>query len=196
MKSASFVRVAVGAFLAVTLIVSATMRAERQEGAAAAPQLTPEELLEVLSEPPDDPPDLAVGRTIYQASCGACHLFGALGTGLGPDLTTASSRFRPSDIAEAVIFPSRVVSDQYAMEIVATFAGRIVAGIVQGESAESLYIVTPAAPERPVSIPVSSIESRQVLDTSLMPPGLFEGLSLAEMHSLIAFVLGPAPTEP
>ena len=51
------------------------------------------------------------------------------GKGLGPDLTTVSSRFRPVEILESIVEPSKVISDQYKPVTVATTDGKVYNGM-------------------------------------------------------------------
>jgi len=62
---------------------------------------------------------------ITKARCLDCHKFGAKGAGLGPDLTTVNSRFRPAEIVESIVLPSKVISDQYKSVTLATQDGKI-----------------------------------------------------------------------
>src|SRR5262249_42334996 len=58
--------------------------------------------------------DVRRGRIVFEkAQCLKCHKYGTEGEGIGPDLTTASSRFKRMDILESIIYPSKVISDQY-----------------------------------------------------------------------------------
>ena len=66
-----------------------------------------------LHAAPDAAPSRpGAGRTTSKA-CAQCHRFGAIGTDFGPDLTTLASRFKKRDVVEAILWPSRAVSDQY-----------------------------------------------------------------------------------
>jgi cytochrome c2 len=42
-------------------------------------------------------PHLALGREVFEANCKRCHVFGAVGTQVGPDLSTLSPRFKQKD---------------------------------------------------------------------------------------------------
>ena len=53
-------------------------------------------------------------KTFAAARCIVCHRFGGEGGATGPDLTQAAGRFGPKDLAEAILQPSKVISDQYA----------------------------------------------------------------------------------
>src|SRR5262249_39606437 len=66
------------------------------------------------------------GKVVIQkAKCLDCHKLGDQGQGLGPDLTTVSSRFRPHEILESIVEPSKVISDQYKPVTVVTSDGKI-----------------------------------------------------------------------
>jgi len=67
-------------------------------------------------------------RTFAAARCIVCHRFGADGGATGPDLTQAGGRFQVRDLVEAIVEPSKVVSDQYRASIVQTADGRVVTG--------------------------------------------------------------------
>ena len=52
-----------------------------------------------------------------------CHKYGKDGEGVGPDLTTLSKRFKRADILESIVFPSKVISDQYRSTPIMTNKG-------------------------------------------------------------------------
>ena len=68
-------------------------------------------------------------KVIERAKCLDCHKFGSKGEGLGPDLTTVRSRFRPSEILESIVEPSKVISDQYKPVTIATADGKVYNGM-------------------------------------------------------------------
>src|SRR4030095_9281361 len=54
------------------------------------------------------------GRQAFiDAQCLACHRFGNEGGAVGPELTAASSKYTRRDILEAILDPSKIVSEQY-----------------------------------------------------------------------------------
>src|SRR5262249_45032543 len=65
--------------------------------------------------------DALKGKAIFEkANCVKCHKFGAVGEGIGPDLTTLKARFKKADILESILEPSKVISDQYRGTIFVT----------------------------------------------------------------------------
>jgi putative heme-binding domain-containing protein len=129
-------------------------------------------------------------RTFAAARCIVCHRFGTDGGATGPDLTQAGGRFQVRDLVEAIVDPSKVVSDQYKASIVQTAAGRVVTGRIVSESPEKIVVVTdPEDATKFVEIARSDIEELLPASESLMPKGLLDGLNEAEVLDLVAYVL-------
>ena len=137
--------------------------------------------------------DAAAGRPLYDKLCAGCHRFGAIGKDVGPDLTTITSRFKKQDILDSIVFPSKVVSDQYQAEMIELNDGKIVTGILVRENATALLVRTGENPDKPVIVQKAQIGSRAPSTMSLMPEGLLGGLSHAEIANLLAFVMAPPP---
>ena len=78
---------------------------------------------------------------LTKAKCLECHKLGDQGAGLGPDLTTVSSRFRPSEILESIIEPSKVISDQYKPITIATTDGKVFNGMPTGSEADKIVLL-------------------------------------------------------
>ena len=99
-------------------------------------------------------------RAFAAARCIVCHRFGGDGGATGPDLTQAAGRFGVKDLVEAIVEPSRVISDQYRASIIATDSGRVITGRVVNESGDSLIVVTdPEDSSKVAEIPRKSIEA-------------------------------------
>jgi putative heme-binding domain-containing protein len=152
-----------------------------------------EEILdEQIFTPLRQPASAERGRPTYERACALCHRFGSIGQDFGPDLTTLASRFKKRDVVEAILWPSRAVSDQYQSVEIATKDGQSLFGLVAREDAEALHLqVTPA--ERPMPIVKALVTSRKASPVSLMPEGLVDDLSQGQLADLIAFLLAPPP---
>ncbi len=125
------------------------------------------------------------GRAVVKrAKCLDCHKFGAEGQGVGPDLTTLNSRFRPAEVLESIVEPSKVISDQYKPLSVATVDGRILNGMPIGEDPKNLVLLLSDGSK--VTIPIADIEEKKASTVSVMPPGLLNSLSLGEIADLLA----------
>jgi putative heme-binding domain-containing protein len=133
------------------------------------------------------------GRAVYEKHCAGCHRFGAIGKDVGPDLTTLTSRFKRRDILEAILWPSKIISDQYQSELLELTDGTIVAGVLVRENATALLVRTGENPDKPVVVTKARIATRAPSTVSLMPEGLIDALSREDIANLLAFVSAPAP---
>jgi len=156
---------------------------------------TVEEVLALAGKPGDA--GLAQGRdfehgkrTFAAARCVVCHRFGEDGGATGPDLTQAAGRFQLKDVVEAIVHPSKVISDQYKASIVQTADGKVVSGRIVNESPEKITIVTdPENATKFVEVARSDIEEILPAAESLMPKGLLDQLNDREVLDLLAYVL-------
>jgi putative heme-binding domain-containing protein len=132
------------------------------------------------------------GKKMFQASlCAACHRFDGAGGSAGPDLTAVAGRFSVRDLAEAIIEPSKVVSDQYAFDTIIKNDGSQVVGKLIEEKDEHWIIAT-----SPFDFSATmEVERNQIKDikTSLvspMPAGMINRLNADELKDLLAYLLG------
>jgi putative heme-binding domain-containing protein len=154
---------------------------------------TYQELLSYLMGPQGSKGDATKGSiTFEKAQCLKCHRFDNRGDSVGPDLTTVSQRFQRKEILEAILFPSHVISDQYASQSVLTSDGRTVSGMVAPGTDGSL-IVLQATGEK-IELTKEEIENTSRSKTSAMPDGLLNPLTLEEIADLFAY-LATAPKE-
>ena len=129
-------------------------------------------------------------RTFAATRCIVCHRFGEDGGATGPDLTQAGGRFQLKDLVEALVHPSKVVSDQYKASIVQTAQGKVYTGRIVSESPETITIVTdPEDATKFAEIKRSDIEEILPSSESLMPKGLLDQLNETEVRDLLAYTL-------
>ncbi|WP_193212558.1 c-type cytochrome [Luteolibacter marinus] len=131
------------------------------------------------------------GRKMFQASlCAACHRFGGEGGSAGPDLTAVGGRFSVRDLAEAIIEPSKVVSDQYAFDLISKQDGTQVVGKLIEEKDEHWIIATsPFDFSATTEIERSLIKDVTPSPVSPMPAGLINRLNEEELKDLLAYIL-------
>jgi putative heme-binding domain-containing protein len=132
------------------------------------------------------------GKEIYQASlCAACHRFGSEGGAAGPDLTNLAGRFNTHDLAEAILDPNKVVSDQYAFDLITRKDGTELTGKILGEKDEKWIIATsPFDFSQTVEIERNEIQSIKPSPISPMPPALINRLNPEELKDLLAYLFG------
>lgn len=158
----------------------------------SGPQLSREDVL--AAQMKDEKGGTAAdGRPLFEERCAACHRFGGIGRDVGPDLTTITSRFKKADLLDSILWPSKVVSDQYQAEMFQMKDGKIVTGLIVRESATAILVRTADAPDKPAVVTKAQIADRAASTTSMMPEGLHEGLTQKQFADLIAFVMSPPP---
>ncbi len=134
--------------------------------------------------------DAARGATVYaKAQCAKCHRFGRVGEAIGPDLSTLSRRFQKREVLEAIVYPSHVISDQYASKAVRTTDGKVFNGIV-GQAGPDVVNIFLSSGEA-VRIRRSNVEQIAPSRISSMPEGLLNELTLQEITDLFEYLYKP-----
>lgn len=135
--------------------------------------------------------DFARGEKMFAAArCVICHRFSGDGGATGPDLTQLAGRFNVKDLSEAMLDPSKVISDQYRASIVQTAEGKTLTGRIVSETDDSLIIVTdPEDSTKTVEVKKENVEELQPSPVSLMPKDLLKPLNKAEVLDLLAYLL-------
>jgi len=137
--------------------------------------------------------DLKNGRKMYSAGgCVLCHQLGGTGRVFGPDLSNVSGRFSRRDVLEAILAPSKVVSEKYRNVTIETTDGESHTGqvVMEGDYRKSnLKLVTnPFEPDEVLEIPKIKIAGKRESEVSAMPEGLLNTLSREEILDLLAFI--------
>ncbi|MBA2355534.1 MAG: c-type cytochrome [Acidobacteria bacterium] len=151
-------------------------------------RLSQQELREYLTlDPMAYAGDATRGERVFdKALCSACHRSGTLGQEAGPDLTAVAQRFARTDLLDAILTPSKAISEQWASVEVATRDKKVTVGVIVSETANALTLQPIGG--APVSIPISQILSRKAAAVSPMPEGLLNVLTLREIADLLAFL--------
>ncbi len=131
--------------------------------------------------------DARRGLEIFEDQCGRCHRFGDAGKDYGPDLTTLANRFQRADILEAILWPSRTISDQYRSHIIETKNNDLLDGLILSEDDDKLVIMLPEE-DRPLSIAKSQITQRRISSVSGMPDRLLDEYGLDQIADLLAYL--------
>jgi putative heme-binding domain-containing protein len=85
--------------------------------------------------------DAARGRTLFESECAACHQVRGQGGALGPDLTTIGAARSRAALTTAIREPSSSVAAGFRA-VTLQSGGERVEGVVKGEDAFSLQVVT------------------------------------------------------
>lgn len=129
-------------------------------------------------------PNKPDGRKLFDKTCGTCHMMFGEGKKIGPDLT-GSNRDSIDYLLDNIVDPSRIVPRGMRQSIFLLDDGRVITGVPIREDSNTLTIQTTDGVK---SVDTDAIERRQQQETSLMPEGLLENLSDAQIRDLFAFL--------
>ena len=155
---------------------------------------TYQELLSYLTGPQAAQGDPKRGEAMFEkGQCAKCHRYFDRGEAIGPDLTTLAQRFQKKEILESILFPSQVISDQFASQTVVTKTGKTLFGMVAPAGDGSLVVLEPNG--RKVTVKKDNIEETTRSKTSAMPEGLLNTMTLEEIADLFAYLSTPRRIE-
>jgi putative membrane-bound dehydrogenase-like protein len=128
------------------------------------------------------------GQQLFEKlACHRCHR----GAGkLGPDLAGAAARFSLEDLFVEIVEPSRNVAPLYRTSTVTTRSGHIYRGLLVYHSSDGLLLQTD--PDTTIRVAGADVASVQPGNLSLMPAGLLDRTSDAELADLYAYLRGLA----
>lgn len=131
------------------------------------------------------------GKRAFAATrCVVCHRYDGNGGATGPDLTNVAARFQARDLAEAIVDPSKVISDQYRAHQLRTSDGEVITGRLVSEADGQITMLTdPEDATKVKTIPKDEIEVMRPSPTSLMPKDLVKPLNQEELADLLAYLL-------
>ncbi|MEX2595086.1 MAG: c-type cytochrome [Anditalea sp.] len=131
--------------------------------------------------------DVGEGRKIFfgRSACYTCHSVGPDGGEFGPDLTNIGEIRSRHDILEAIMYPNASFAREYETYQVETKTNTYT-GVIAEQLSDAIILTIGPGPG--IRIPRTDIVSIEPDHVSMMPPGLDQQLSVAEMADLIAFL--------
>ena len=135
--------------------------------------------------------DFENGRKMFAATrCIVCHRFNGDGGATGPDLTQLAGRFNNDALTEAIMQPSKVISDQYKASSVVTTSGKVINGRIVSENDKQISVlIDPEDSTKIVDILKSEVDEIMASQTSIMPAKLLDQLNQDEVLDLLAYLL-------
>jgi putative heme-binding domain-containing protein len=131
--------------------------------------------------------DAKKGRAVFEkAQCIKCHKYGTEGDAVGPDLSNVSKRFKRADVLESIIFPSKVISDQYRSTRITTKKGQDFLGLASAPQDGVITLLQQDGTK--ITLKESDIEQRFASLISVMPERLLDALDKKEIADLFAFL--------
>ena len=127
----------------------------------------------------------ANGGTLFATHCVVCHNLGGNGNTAGPDLASLGDK-TPRALLTAILNPNKAVEDRFVIYSVTTKTGAGIAGMITGESANSITLMDLAGQAR--QLLRADIATLSSLGRSLMPEGLELVLSDQDLADLVAHI--------
>ncbi len=136
----------------------------------------------------EKPGDVAKGREVFKRECASCHVAGTIGVTVGPSIASIGTK-TAQELLTSVLDPNREVDPRYLNYAVTLNDDRTLSGIISAESPTAITLRR--ADGQGETVLRSQIAELRSTKLSLMPEGLEEKISAAEMADLLAFLLAP-----
>jgi len=135
--------------------------------------------------------DFKNGERAFAATrCVVCHRVGGDGGATGPDLSQVAGRFGIKELAEALVEPSKVISDQYKASVVRTLDDKTYVGkIVNDTGGKYTIVIDPENSTKTVELKKDDVVSVKPSNVSLMPEKLLNSLNENEVLDMLAYML-------
>lgn len=127
-------------------------------------------------------------RAFIDTQCYACHRLGNTGGAIGPELTGVRSKYGRRELLEALLEPSKVISEQFQNHRVFLHDGEDHIGRLIRESPDEIVLETDPLSATELTLPRSTVESLEPSPLSPMPEGLLQILTLDDILDLLAFL--------
>ncbi|MFT5189815.1 MAG: putative heme-binding domain-containing protein [Verrucomicrobiales bacterium] len=164
-------------------------------GQPFAPRVTPGDVLDdavlhsLIVGMKDYSGDLARGRQVYlEASCFACHggVDDQSSAVFGPALAGVTKRLNASELADALVYPSRQVAERFKAQEVLTNDGRTLSGFLTEQSED--FVAITDLQNQVTRLPRSAVKEIKAQESSLMPAKLLNRFSREDIAHLMAFL--------
>ncbi len=125
------------------------------------------------------------GKALFKKNCSACHRLEGVGTAVGADLKAISDRGDASVLLN-ILDPNREVKPKFVSYVVVTDDGRVTAGMIVAENANSLTLRRPDGMQS--TIQRVDIEQLRGTGLSFMPEGLEKEIDPQAMADLLQYL--------
>jgi putative heme-binding domain-containing protein len=130
--------------------------------------------------------DPARGKVVFEKNCATCHRVGGVGVNVAPDISDSERTKTPEAFLADILNPNQAIDNNYVNYLVVTKSGKVLNGIIATETASSITLRR-ASNETDVVLR-QDIDDISSTGVSLMPEGLEQSVTVAEMADLLAFL--------
>ena len=131
--------------------------------------------------------DVKLGARLFQRQgCIACHTTAPAEPPKGPFLGGIAARYNRAELTESILKPNAKIAQGFEPQRFATADGLTYEGFVTRESGDEVELRNAAGVV--TVLPKKEIEARVKGDTTIMPTGLADPLSVRDLASLLAYL--------
>ena len=130
--------------------------------------------------------DRSRGRAVFTRTCLQCHTLFGEGGKVGPDIT-GSNRADLDYLLQNILDPNAVIPNDYRTSTLETKDDRSITGIVTKQDGNAVTIITP---NDTLIIPRGEVKTLVQSEFSMMPEGLLQAITEAEVRELVAYLRG------
>jgi quinoprotein glucose dehydrogenase len=135
--------------------------------------------------------DAEAGRRVFfsktEAACLRCHKVKGEGGDVGPDLAGIGGKQTREYLLEAIVDPNKQIAQGYESVVLTLSNGTVVSGVVKGEDAKEVKLLTPDG--KNVAVPKAKIDERQ-RGKSAMPEDTVRHLTKRELRDVVEYLAG------
>ncbi len=142
-------------------------------------------VLDELQSLTEQKADAAAGKLVFVKQCAKCHMHSGEGQKIGPDLTGMAVHPK-RELLVHLIDPNRSVEGNFRVYTVVTDDGRVLTGLLAGESKTAIEIVDAEAKRHVLQR--DAIEELTASTKSLMPEGFEKQVSKDDLANLLEFL--------
>jgi hypothetical protein len=155
------------------------------ESGGALPNADRQKVLSELAPLASQKGDVAAGKIVFTKACAKCHMHSGQGNKIGPDLSGMAVHPK-AELLMHVLDPSRSVEGNFRAYTVLTDDGRVLTGLLSGESKTSIELIDAEAKLHAVQR--EDIEELTASTKSIMPEGFEKQLQPQELVDLLEFL--------
>lgn len=133
--------------------------------------------------------DAGRGEIVFRRAdmlCLKCHAIAGAGGQVGPDLSSIGASAQVDYLIDSLLQPSKAIKENYHALLVTTFSGQQFTGIKVAQTPTAIVLRTDQ--DKELAIPLKDIEEQMPSKVSLMPEGLIDTLTRAELLDLVRFL--------
>lgn len=128
-----------------------------------------------------------MGKAIFkQRACASCHSVDGSEGLLGPDLLGIGQLLSKEQILESITDPNKNIKSGFDQVQIKKKDGSIISGRMSTSNSEEITLII--AGNEKIKIRKEDIESSEMIQTSLMPPGLLNGLNETDINDLLGYM--------